>query len=123
MTPLELESGSPGGGCVDRLFSGAQRADIGGNGEDVDLVLLMQGIDDRRHRPGRHAVVRMPTVHQIDNELDLAPRLLREIIFVERRRVPTFRATTTIGRRCSRTHDVAWRMARAAVTETFNKVG
>src|SRR5262245_42188939 len=88
VAPLELECGGLGSGGVDGFFPGTQRADIGGNGEDVDLVLPVQSIDNRRHRPRRHAVVRVPAVHQVDNELDLGPRLLREVVLVERRRVP-----------------------------------
>src|SRR5215467_11701096 len=73
--------------------------------------------------PGRHAVVRVPTVHQVDNEFDLGPRLLREIVLVKRWRVPAFRAAATIGRRRPRAHKVTWSVAGAAVAETFDKVG
>src|SRR5262249_29947536 len=42
---------------------------------------------------------------------------------VKRRCVPTLRATTAVSRRRPRTHDVAGRMAGAAMAETFNEVG
>src|SRR5262245_6827582 len=97
MAPFKLESGGPDGGFVDRLLSSAQRADISGDGEYVDFVLLVQGVDDRRHRAGSHTVLGVPAVHQEDDEFDLGPRLLREVILVERRGVPAFRMTAAIG--------------------------
>src|SRR4051794_5926205 len=62
---------------VDGLLTGAQRADVIGYGEYVDFVLPVQRIDDRRHRSGGHAMLRMPAVHQIGHEFNLRPRLLR----------------------------------------------
>src|SRR5258708_4469222 len=123
VAPFEPESRGPDGIRVDRFLAATQRADISGDRKDVDLILLVQGIDDRRHRPGCHAVLWVPTVHQVGDELDLGPGLLREGVLVQRGRVPTFRAAAAVGRRRARTHDVAWAVASAAMAETFDEVG
>src|SRR5262249_36941759 len=47
----------------------------------------------------------------------------REVVLVERGCIPTFRATAAIGRGRSRTHDVAWAMAGAAMAESLDKIG
>src|SRR5260370_29572849 len=56
-------------------------------------------------------------------ELVLGPRLLGEVVLVERRRVPTLRAAAAIGGRRPRTEEVAWAMASGAMAETFDQVG
>ena len=121
--PFEPQRRGPGGGLVDRFLSGAQRVDISGDREHVDLVLLVQGIDDRCHRPGRHAVLRVPAVHQVGDELELGPWLLREVVLVERRRVPAFGAAAAIGRRRARTQEIARAVAGGAMAETFDQIG
>ena len=109
VAPLQKVQGRGSGSVlVNRPLAGAKGADICGDREHIDLVLLVQRVDHRRPRSARHGTSGVPAVHQVGD------KLLREVVLVQRRGEPALGAAAAIGGRCPRTHEIAglWQAAQ-----------